>query len=165
MHPMFSTRFISVSNALPKTSYVKMIDIWLLFNLTIPFAEVIFLLSSFPPCQGALTNLHWVLAWSCRGQEDDQPSRTRSWSWPRSHDRDANPSETCHYSRLWLGVSFAKSYKVCWMIETSFYILCIFICLGLPMENCFQSTSRSNVRHWRVSTRGGNAVKPRTFYL
>ena len=34
-------RFISVSNALPKTSYVKMIDIWLLFNLTIPFAEVI----------------------------------------------------------------------------------------------------------------------------
>ena len=36
----FPKRFISVSNALPKTSYVKMIDIWLLFNLTIPFAEV-----------------------------------------------------------------------------------------------------------------------------
>ena len=36
----FLQRFISVSNALPKTSYVKMIDIWLLFNLTIPFAEV-----------------------------------------------------------------------------------------------------------------------------
>ena len=34
------SRFISVSNALPKTSYVKMIDLWLLFNLTIPFAEV-----------------------------------------------------------------------------------------------------------------------------
>ena len=33
-------RFISVSNSLPKTSYVKMIDIWLLFNLIIPFAEV-----------------------------------------------------------------------------------------------------------------------------
>ena len=29
-----------MSNSLPKTSYVKMIDIWLLFNLTIPFAEV-----------------------------------------------------------------------------------------------------------------------------
>ena len=37
---MFLSRFISVSNALPKTSYVKMIDLWLLFNLTIPFAEV-----------------------------------------------------------------------------------------------------------------------------
>ena len=37
----FNLRFISVSNSLPKTSYVKMIDIWLLFNLTIPFAEVI----------------------------------------------------------------------------------------------------------------------------
>ena len=35
-----SIRFISVSNSLPKTSYVKMIDIWLLFNLTIPFVEV-----------------------------------------------------------------------------------------------------------------------------
>ena len=33
-------RFISVSNSLPKTSYVKMIDIWLLFNLVLPFAEV-----------------------------------------------------------------------------------------------------------------------------
>ena len=41
MFSVFPTRFISVSNALPKTSYVKMIDIWLLFNLTIPFAEVI----------------------------------------------------------------------------------------------------------------------------
>ena len=33
-------RFISVSNSLPMTSYVKMIDIWLLFNLVIPFVEV-----------------------------------------------------------------------------------------------------------------------------
>ena len=45
MFSVFPTRFISVSNALPKTSYVKMIDIWLLFNLTIPFAEVTFSLS------------------------------------------------------------------------------------------------------------------------
>ena len=33
-------RFISVSDSLPDTSYVKMIDIWLLFNLIIPFVEV-----------------------------------------------------------------------------------------------------------------------------
>ena len=32
-----------MSNALPKTSYVKMIDIWLLFNLVLPFAEVLLL--------------------------------------------------------------------------------------------------------------------------
>ena len=38
---VLTTMFINVSNNLPKTSYVKMIDIWLLFNLTIPFAEVI----------------------------------------------------------------------------------------------------------------------------
>ena len=53
------TRFISVSNALPKTSYVKMIDIWLLFNLTIPFAEVIFVekyVASLPRCSYKLTS-------------------------------------------------------------------------------------------------------------
>ena len=35
------TMFISVSNNLPTTAYVKMIDIWLIFNLTIPFVEVL----------------------------------------------------------------------------------------------------------------------------
>ena len=34
------TRFISVSNALPETSYVKMVDIFLLASLTVPFVEV-----------------------------------------------------------------------------------------------------------------------------
>jgi hypothetical protein len=29
-----------VANGLPKTSYVKMIDIWLIFNLIVPFLEV-----------------------------------------------------------------------------------------------------------------------------
>ena len=33
-------RFIGVANSLPTTSYVKMIDIWLLFNLVVPFVEV-----------------------------------------------------------------------------------------------------------------------------
>ena len=38
---VLTTMFISVSNALPQTSYVKMIDIWLLGNLILPFLEVI----------------------------------------------------------------------------------------------------------------------------
>ena len=33
--------FISVSNNLPTTSYVKMIDIWLIFAQLVPFAEVL----------------------------------------------------------------------------------------------------------------------------
>ena len=33
--------FINVSNQLPKTSYIKMIDVWLLFNLFLPFTEVL----------------------------------------------------------------------------------------------------------------------------
>ena len=32
--------FIAVSENLPKTSYIKMVDIWLIFNLMIPFFEV-----------------------------------------------------------------------------------------------------------------------------
>ena len=38
---VLTTLFISVSNSLPPTSYVKMIDIWLIFSQLIPFAEVL----------------------------------------------------------------------------------------------------------------------------
>jgi hypothetical protein len=40
---VMATMFISVSENLPKTSYIKMIDIWLIFNLLVPFFEVAFL--------------------------------------------------------------------------------------------------------------------------
>ena len=33
--------FINVSNNLPKTSYMKMVDVWLLFNLLYPFIVVL----------------------------------------------------------------------------------------------------------------------------
>ena len=33
--------FINVSNNLPKTSYMKMVDVWLLFNLLYPFTVVL----------------------------------------------------------------------------------------------------------------------------
>ena len=33
--------FINISNQLPKTSYIKMMDIWLIFNLCLPFTEVL----------------------------------------------------------------------------------------------------------------------------
>ena len=36
-----TTLFISVTNSLPKTSYIKMIDIWLIYCLTVPFCEVV----------------------------------------------------------------------------------------------------------------------------
>ena len=35
------TLFISVADRLPKTSYIKMMDYWLIFNLIIPFVEVL----------------------------------------------------------------------------------------------------------------------------
>ncbi|XP_023325055.1 uncharacterized protein LOC111698837 [Eurytemora carolleeae] len=35
------TLFVSVSNSLPPTSYIKMIDVYLIFSLLIPFAEVL----------------------------------------------------------------------------------------------------------------------------
>ena len=33
---VLTTMFINVSNNLPKTSYMKMVDVWLLFNLLLP---------------------------------------------------------------------------------------------------------------------------------
>jgi hypothetical protein len=35
------TMFISISNELPKTAYLKMMDYWLVFNLLLPFIEVL----------------------------------------------------------------------------------------------------------------------------
>ena len=35
------TLFISVSDSLPKTSYIKMMDYWLIFTLILPFVEVL----------------------------------------------------------------------------------------------------------------------------
>ena len=39
--------FINVSNQLPKTSYIKMMDIWLIFNLILPFTEVLLPIQEF----------------------------------------------------------------------------------------------------------------------
>ena len=38
---VLTTMFINVSNQLPNPSYIKMIDIWLIFNLVVPFVEVL----------------------------------------------------------------------------------------------------------------------------
>ena len=38
---VLTTLFISVSGSLPTTSYVKMVDVWLIFALMIPFIEVL----------------------------------------------------------------------------------------------------------------------------
>ena len=38
---VLTTLFISISDALPRTSYVKLVDIWLITNLLIPFFEII----------------------------------------------------------------------------------------------------------------------------
>ena len=37
---VLTTMFINVSNNLPKTSYIKMMDVWLIFNLFFPFVEI-----------------------------------------------------------------------------------------------------------------------------
>ena len=38
---VLATLFISVSQSLPQTSYIKMVDVWLIVNLFVPFLEVI----------------------------------------------------------------------------------------------------------------------------
>ena len=38
---VLATMFIAVSDRLPQTSYIKMVDVWLIFNLMLPFIQVI----------------------------------------------------------------------------------------------------------------------------
>merc|ERR1711978_578974 len=35
-------RFLGLSQSVPFTSYIKMVDIWMLFTMTIPFLEVVY---------------------------------------------------------------------------------------------------------------------------
>ena len=62
---VLTTLFISISDALPRTSYVKMMDIWLIFNLMIPFLEIIL--------QTMIHKLH---------EEDDFGNEVMSYSSP-----------------------------------------------------------------------------------
>ena len=39
---MFFCRFLGLSQSVPVTSYIKMVDIWMLFTMTIPFLEVVY---------------------------------------------------------------------------------------------------------------------------
>ena len=38
---VLATMFISIAESLPKTAYLKMMDYWLVFNLLLPFIEVL----------------------------------------------------------------------------------------------------------------------------
>ena len=38
---VLTTMFINILDNLPKTSYIKMMDIWLMINLLLPFIEVL----------------------------------------------------------------------------------------------------------------------------
>ena len=46
---VLSTMFVSVSGSLPVTSDIKMIEVWLIFSLLVPFIEVL-LQVSIPTC-------------------------------------------------------------------------------------------------------------------
>ena len=45
---VLTTMFVNINSKLPTTSYIKMVDIWLIFNLIIPFTEV--LLHTYKDC-------------------------------------------------------------------------------------------------------------------
>ena len=38
---VLTTMFLSISNNLPPTAYIKMIDYWLIFNLLKPFVDIL----------------------------------------------------------------------------------------------------------------------------
>jgi hypothetical protein len=38
---VLTTMFVSVNQSLPRTSYMKMVDYWLVFTLFIPFVEIL----------------------------------------------------------------------------------------------------------------------------
>ncbi len=57
---VLTTLFISISEGLPKTNYIKMMDIWCLVNLFVPFAEVLIntYIDSLRKDEGRVINRH-----------------------------------------------------------------------------------------------------------
>ena len=63
---VMTTLFLNTSSSLPKTSYFKMIDIWMVFGLLLPFLEVV---------------LHTVTEYSRREETlDGGEEELRSWA-------------------------------------------------------------------------------------
>ena len=150
-----SIRFISVSNSLPKTSYVKMIDIWLLFNLTIPFAEVNTYYLWTIECN--LTKYCWaqVLLQTyieyLRGLVEDKKTINH-------HGREVEvdldlvsekPSLTQVYDLKWVSKSLASSGTKDWSFS---------VVLVRHMGSSFQSTKKYSARPWRNFMKGSRLV-------
>ena len=64
---VLTTMFVGVSQTLPKTASIKMVDYWLVFNLLIPFVEV--LIHTYE-VRGAV-NIHTT--WTLLGHLPTQP--------------------------------------------------------------------------------------------
>ena len=69
--------------------------------------------------QGSFANLHRAFARACRGQEDNQPPRTRARDWSRPDEREAGSSEASCHPSLRFGVSDIKEirWKTCANLE------------------------------------------------
>ena len=59
---VLTTFFVNISNKLPSTSYIKMVDIWLIFNLIIPFVEVLIHTYKVQPIKVIKTSNHFRTA-------------------------------------------------------------------------------------------------------
>jgi hypothetical protein len=46
------SRFVGLSDSLPKTSNIKMVDVWMLFSLVLPFVDVVLQTYSYLLSQG-----------------------------------------------------------------------------------------------------------------
>ena len=88
-----SSSFLGLSQGLPVTSYTKMIDIWMLFTMTVPFLEVvyhttneIFKESRMTPVVGPanLVGLVRVKSANERDIDEDEVTNNRRCTWFRT---------------------------------------------------------------------------------
>ena len=98
--------------------------------------------------QGALANIHRVPARACGGEEDNQPSRKRSWGWSWSRVGEAvfDPSVWFEVSEQ---VKLVSSGKKDWSFS---------VVLVRHMGSSFQSTKKYSARPWRNFMKGSRLV-------
>ncbi len=88
---VLTTLFISISNSLPRTAYVKLIDIWLIFCLFIPFIEVL------------LHTITDVLREDVREMKERSRNRSSNKPPPAVYDPPPSPSSASDlkYGHAW----------------------------------------------------------------
>ena len=105
---IFFDRFLGLSQGLQVTSYIKMIDIWMLFTMTVPFMEVVFHTTNEVFKRPRASQMDVVKVLSANDQDEDETKK--HWSMILT-GRLILPITSLIFTTTFFVVGLIQSYK------------------------------------------------------